>query len=537
MLPKLDFTKTIDNSQNAIQHQNLIDNGGVPAKSGLNLDSDLDLPPITIQNPSLGKASPASVTTKNKREASRSPATVRSKKVKFDQQPCPDYYGKGICTKGELCNFSHTGAIVTLSDEKPAAPVVPVSIPSFYPPTSLTSTVLPLGLPPVPIPPASTASAGSSDLAKLAQLASAAAQNTIDKITSNLQKAVKTQQRFTASGLPVGPKNQVPGGPPMRPPHPNSLAANLPDLEPKKIHVSFIPEYLNNITKLNEHFCKFGEITNIQVDLARGSASVEFKTEAGCQMALNSDESVMNNRFIQLKQFRNLKPRTPATRGGYRGRGTFHAPANVGTRPPHPNSFKKQQETTAPTKTSAEQEKDKLMEKYHTLKKQKASDRLKLAKENIKLRQESLKLNQIEMAKRAKINLLNEQRKLLEKQISQQKILIQKLQEPTCLAAEKPGLMAALKTLGTVSTELRSRVKILESEIYEEDRRNNIEKEIAALEKALHEAATTGKDSMQLRLKLYKKQEEAAQLGVYKIKDLGWIFVRKWRKFSTRFWQ
>merc|ERR1712127_330221 len=81
--------------------------------------------------------------------------------------------------------------------------------------------------------------------------------------------------------------------------------------EPLKVHVNNVPEHLNNITKLNEHFAKFGNCTNIQVFPEKSMAIVEFQTEAAVHAALNSPEPVLNNRFIQLNQY--------VSRGGGRG--------------------------------------------------------------------------------------------------------------------------------------------------------------------------------------------------------------------------
>ena len=77
--------------------------------------------------------------------------------------------------------------------------------------------------------------------------------------------------------------------------------------EPLKVHVNNVPEHLNNITKLNEHFAKFGNCTNIQVFADKSMAIVEFQTEAAVHAALNSPEPVLNNRFIQLKQYRKFE--------------------------------------------------------------------------------------------------------------------------------------------------------------------------------------------------------------------------------------
>lgn len=63
-----------------------------------------------------------------------------------------------------------------------------------------------------------------------------------------------------------------------------------------------VPPGLNNITHLNNHFCKFGKIVNIQVFYEGDpeAAIVTFATPAEANAAYRSTEAVLNNRFIKV---------------------------------------------------------------------------------------------------------------------------------------------------------------------------------------------------------------------------------------------
>lgn len=59
---------------------------------------------------------------------------------------------------------------------------------------------------------------------------------------------------------------------------------------------------MNNIASLNEHFGKFGHVTNIQLqfDGSPDSALVTFSTRNEAQSAFSSTEPIFNNRFIKV---------------------------------------------------------------------------------------------------------------------------------------------------------------------------------------------------------------------------------------------
>lgn len=63
-----------------------------------------------------------------------------------------------------------------------------------------------------------------------------------------------------------------------------------------------VPRGLNSIAHLNNHFCKFGKIVNIQVSYEGDpeAAIITFSTHAEANVAYRSTEAVLNNRFIKV---------------------------------------------------------------------------------------------------------------------------------------------------------------------------------------------------------------------------------------------
>ncbi|XP_063809066.1 RNA-binding protein 26 isoform X2 [Pseudophryne corroboree] len=72
--------------------------------------------------------------------------------------------------------------------------------------------------------------------------------------------------------------------------------------ENTKLELRRIPPELNNISKLNEHFSKFGILVNLQVAYEGDpeGALIQFATHTDAKKAISSTEAVLNNRFIKM---------------------------------------------------------------------------------------------------------------------------------------------------------------------------------------------------------------------------------------------
>ncbi|XP_029458911.1 RNA-binding protein 26 isoform X2 [Rhinatrema bivittatum] len=72
--------------------------------------------------------------------------------------------------------------------------------------------------------------------------------------------------------------------------------------ENTKLELRRIPPELNNISKLNEHFSRFGTLVNLQVAYNGDpeGALIQFATHEEAKKAISSTEAVLNNRFIKV---------------------------------------------------------------------------------------------------------------------------------------------------------------------------------------------------------------------------------------------
>jgi RNA-binding protein 26 len=193
-----------------------------------------------------------------------------------------------------------------------------------------------------------------------------------------------------------------------------------------------IPQGLNSITHLNNHFSKFGKTVNIQVNYEGDpeAAIVTFSSHAEANAAYRSTEAVLNNRFIKVfwhngnnegKQ-ENVPPRSVKDRLG--------VPTIV---PPNTNKVLNLVQPRADNVTEGggeAQEKNKPVVNKEENKAQAAA----AIKKNQELlaAKEKLKKNQDEQRKevlKIKNNLRKRKQELLEKQLSQQKILIEKMEK------------------------------------------------------------------------------------------------------------
>lgn len=93
-----------------------------------------------------------------------------------------------------------------------------------------------------------------------------------------------------------GPTKRKPINSRLGPPGRVAVQSNC-SLELRKV-----PRGLNSIAHLNNHFCKFGKIVNIQVSYEGDpeAAIVTFSTHAEANVAYRSTEAVLNNRFIKV---------------------------------------------------------------------------------------------------------------------------------------------------------------------------------------------------------------------------------------------
>uniref|UniRef100_H0W297 RNA-binding protein 26 n=1 Tax=Cavia porcellus TaxID=10141 RepID=H0W297_CAVPO len=114
----------------------------------------------------------------------------------------------------------------------------------------------------------------------------------------------ESRKRTIGSGEPGGPTKKTWFD------KPNFNRTNSPGFQKKvqfgnentKLELRKVPPELNNISKLNEHFSRFGTLVNLQVAYNGDpeGALIQFATYEEAKKAISSTEAVLNNRFIKV---------------------------------------------------------------------------------------------------------------------------------------------------------------------------------------------------------------------------------------------
>lgn len=239
---------------------------------------------------------------------------------------CRDFDEKGYCMRGETCPWDHGVNPVVLEDinnptlmtiqaphirvsaeYNPDAPEIWAQSGSFIngsnraaPPNNaaplnafqrMPTTTAYRVPPPFPFPP----NAGATPLQReLISVPVVEANSGVDISTSQKRRYDPEDTVAITENLPT--KRKVPINSRLGPPNRVGLQSNC-SLELRKV-----PRGLNSIAHLNNHFCKFGKIVNIQVTYEGDpeAAIVTFSTHAEANVAYRSTEAVLNNRFIKV---------------------------------------------------------------------------------------------------------------------------------------------------------------------------------------------------------------------------------------------
>ncbi|OWR53044.1 RNA-binding protein 26 [Danaus plexippus plexippus] len=212
------------------------------------------------------------------RERSISPHETRIEHADVFKRRCRDFDVKGYCMRGDLCEWDHGADPVVLEDAaltrvlagppalaeyNPAAPDIwSGGVVGAFPPPPPPHHLAPRELVPIP--------------------------------------RVRHEPPMGAA-MPPPPRHPPPPKKTFEynrlgPPRPFQSNANC-SLEVKKV-----PRGLNDITHLNNHFCKFGKIVNIQVCFEGDpeAALITFSNPTEANVAYKSTEAVLNNRFIKV---------------------------------------------------------------------------------------------------------------------------------------------------------------------------------------------------------------------------------------------
>ncbi|CAF3497006.1 unnamed protein product [Rotaria sp. Silwood1] len=204
------------------------------------------------------------------------------------------------------------------------------------------------------------------------------------------------------------------------------------------LEIRKIPAEFNTISKLNEHFSKFGTVTNVQIafDGSSDSALVAYATFKEAETAYKNPEPLFNNRFIKIFWHNSNKGQNPSN-----------------TTNPNPTSsdatsIKKQR--TTPNST-----------KHHWTKIQKSSSN----KNEIPPKKKSTippvpSVIKKEAAKKAAIEIRRKKQGLLEEQIQQQKLLLKKL-ETAETNEDKESIRSLMKQVDSTIVTLKDSIRTI----------------------------------------------------------------------------
>ncbi|XP_016392580.1 RNA-binding protein 27 isoform X3 [Sinocyclocheilus rhinocerous] len=307
-----------------------------------------------------------------------------------------------------------------------------------------------------------------------------------------------------------------------------------------KLEVRKIPRELNNITKLNEHFSKFGTIVNIQVVFGGDpeAALIQYTANDEARRAISSTEAVLNNRFIRVYWHReatsNSQEQGPSqsTNPGHQHPATHKVINKLHTAGSYVlnKTFPKQQTatgaagTTGSTElTSPSQEPSVGLTPPSSLQKgpflrtvlKTASKSLGKtgkaleAQEVLKKKQEALKLQQ---------DMRKKKQEMLEKQIECQKVLINRLEKNRGMKPEeRANIMKTLKELTEKISQLKNEISPTSqaaANTTQTKSKTDAQKELLDAELDFHKKLTSGEDTTDLKRRLGQLQVEATRLGL-----------------------
>lgn len=316
---------------------------------------------------------------------------------------------------------------------------------------------------------------------------------------------------------------------------PNFNRTNSPGFQKKvqfgnentKLELRKVPPELNNISKLNEHFSRFGTLVNLQVAYNGDpeGALIQFATYDEAKKAISSTEAVLNNRFIKVywhregatHQLQTTSPKViqplvqqpilPVVKQSVKER---LGPVPSGTvEPAEAQSATSELPQVLSTSTG-------LTKTVYNPAALKAAQKTLLVStpavdnnEAQKKKQEALKLQQ---------DVRKRKQEILEKHIETQKMLISKLEKNKTMKSEdKAEIMKTLEILTKNITKLKDEVKstspgrCLPKSI---KTKTQMQKELLDTELDLYKKMQAGEEVTELRRKYTELQLEAAKRGI-----------------------
>lgn len=488
----------------------------------------------------------------NKRSRSRSKSSDGHSsspdpiKIKMDpdakkKQRCWDYDQKGFCMKGDHCPFDHGNDAVVVDDlslaateEESTNKSLPSSqtmqaVPSLPIPPPLMSMppmqmVPPMGLPPPPHlmhrfpPPPINMSIPPPNMLPPPVQVPPPYNPELPSLSQSDKRNQSESRRIVAA--PIYNKDEEFPGTRTRRNDYNSAGGT------KVLVVQRIPTMLNNITKLNEHFAKFGAINNIQVKYNSESdqALIEYAHHTSAKAAITDKEAVLGNRFIRILWFREGNNYTSNqtkkdTKPNIQSRlGRLPDPSKMRyTAPGIDDPKKTAMDGTTLTRTITNPD-------VHTSDDSTAQNSSSDPKEDAEAKEKLLAAKQAAKQKSAleqqqvlqkKIDIQKKRQGLMKNLVDQQKLLLTKLEaSKTMPASEKQNILKALKSLKACINNLNTNPNAQTKKVAAVKEKEEKQKNLLDAEMDLFNASTAGENTFSLKRKLNQLKMEAKSISL-----------------------
>lgn len=262
-----------------------------------------------------------------------------------------------------------------------------------------------------------------------------------------------------------------------------------------QLAVRNIPPGMNTIAHLNNHFARFGALINVQVHFEGdpGSALVTFASPAEADLAVNSTEAVMSNRFIKIFYHQEIKSTN-----------VIPVKNRVGEKVTDDCDSLTKTNDMAATQLMKDDQK---VAEIIAIKK---NQEILVAKAKLQ-RASDQKNNQ---AKERVVALRIAKQELLDKLIMQQKKLLAKLDSKKNNPEERQEMMNLVKSLHVSIDEAREDLKKLVHVTAKKRSVAEVQKDLLDAELELFTAQQNGKETPELQKRVNQLKIEAARLGV-----------------------
>ncbi|XP_033003757.1 RNA-binding protein 26 isoform X2 [Lacerta agilis] len=280
--------------------------------------------------------------------------------------------------------------------------------------------------------------------------------------------------------------------------------------ENTKLELRKVPPELNNISKLNEHFSKFGNLVNLQVAYQGDpeGALIQFATHEEAKKAISSTEAVLNNRFIKVYWHRegSAPPMSTSVQK------VMQPLAQQPILPVVKQSVKERLGPVPASNIEPAEAQSASTEAVQNVTKLSVKERLGFVPKPHAptTEKEALRLQQ---------DVRKKKQEILEKHIETQKMLISKLEKNKTMKSEdKAEIMKTLETLTNSITKLKDELKGVSTPastpLKNMKTKTQMQKELLDTELDLYKKMQAGEEVTELRRKYTELQLEAAKRGI-----------------------